>query len=51
MTDPTVPSSTDADACDTNARLVSQGGIDRCVCNPGYVGNGFNCEGNCLSKP
>ena len=40
------PTTTDVDAqCDANARLVSGRGIGKCVCNPGYEGNGFNCEG------
>lgn len=48
-TNPTVVSGTDADACDADAQLVRQGEVDRCVCNPGYTGNGLICEGNKLT--
>ncbi|XP_049633421.1 stabilin-1 [Suncus etruscus] len=29
--------------CDPNARCVSQGGVDRCVCLDGFKGDGFSC--------
>lgn len=45
--DPTMPSSTDSGSlvCHDNASLVQQGDVERCVCDPGYSGDGMNCEG------
>ena len=42
-------STTEDDAqCHANARFISQGGVGKCVCNPGYDGDGFDCEGRGL---
>ena len=45
MTDPTTVPIIDADDCDVNARFVNNGQNGKCVCNSGFVGDGFNCEG------
>ena len=33
------------DDCDDNAHFVHQGNQGICVCDPGYTGDGFQCEG------
>ena len=33
------------DDCDDNAHFVQQGNQGTCVCDPGYTGDGFLCEG------
>ena len=46
---PTMPSTTDDRGpvvCHANANLVRQGDDDdKCVCKPGYTGDGVNCTG------
>ena len=42
--------STDLDECISspcyiNATCVNTKGSFKCVCNPGYTGNGFECDG------
>ena len=47
VTDSSITTDDDAQ-CHSNAHFMSQGGMGNCVCNPGYHGNGFDCEGRCL---
>ena len=43
-----IPTVTEPDGitCGNNAHYVVQGEECRCICNSGYVGDGFQCEGN-----
>ena len=45
MTDPTTVPIIDADDCDVNARFVNRGQNGKCVCNPGFTGDGIECQG------
>ena len=45
-----MPTTTDREPanCNANAMRVRQGDVERCVCNPGYSGDGVSCEGKQL---
>ena len=34
--------------CHINATCMNTKGSFNCVCNPGYAGNGFVCDGMCF---